>query len=242
MSTTSNAIIERLRNHQCHPDTYPKSRRAAVLICLTPGPSGDLSVLLTLRSSTLRSHPNEVALPGGNAQQELSNFIVHKLTKLWRLLGRADDTDESLIATAVYWAYYLDHLNIVVANELHLLVQRSWRRDWIIPVTAHIHHDTPSVCIAAPIDRDTDRVCDECRCCLCGKDEPWWSECCIHSTAFPLLVILQLQLPWRGMVRTNVATPFIRGAASTQCHQRTRVPCDWIHGSCPPTLCNDRNW
>jgi hypothetical protein len=69
MTNIVNEIIERLRIHQCHPDTYPKVRRGAVLICLNPMPSGEFGVLLTLRASTLRTHPNEVCLPGGNANQ-----------------------------------------------------------------------------------------------------------------------------------------------------------------------------
>ncbi|KAI8578592.1 hypothetical protein K450DRAFT_246591 [Umbelopsis ramanniana AG] len=78
MTDQQNEIIARLQNHTCHPDTYPNMRRGAVLICFAPEPSGELGVILTLRASTLRTHPNEVCLPG----------------------GKADDVDESLIATA----------------------------------------------------------------------------------------------------------------------------------------------
>ncbi|KAL7267720.1 8-oxo-dGTP diphosphatase [Rhizina undulata] len=54
-----------------HPRTaylaLPTSSRAAVLVLLFADPSGDLMVLLTLRSAMLRSFAGQVALPGGKA-------------------------------------------------------------------------------------------------------------------------------------------------------------------------------
>lgn len=76
MTDQEHEIIARLRKHQCHPDTYPNIRRAAVLICLTTEPSGELGVILTLRASTLRTHPNEVCLPGGNVNKFLNFLLV----------------------------------------------------------------------------------------------------------------------------------------------------------------------
>jgi len=40
-------------------------RRAAVLVLLAPGPHGEARVVVTVRSSALRHHPGECALPGG---------------------------------------------------------------------------------------------------------------------------------------------------------------------------------
>ncbi|GAA5821574.1 hypothetical protein JCM11251_000914 [Rhodosporidiobolus azoricus] len=44
---------------------FPKNRLAAVLVLLHLNPLGELSVTLTTRSKTMRSHPGETALPGG---------------------------------------------------------------------------------------------------------------------------------------------------------------------------------
>ncbi|XP_020239690.1 nudix hydrolase 15, mitochondrial [Cajanus cajan] len=46
-----------------------RPNRAGVLICLFEGDDGDLRVILTKRSSKLSTHPGEVALPGGKAEE-----------------------------------------------------------------------------------------------------------------------------------------------------------------------------
>lgn len=56
----------------------PSSKLAAVLVLLYER-AGDLRVLLTTRSKTLRSHPGQTALPG----------------------GKVDDTDDDVLSTAV---------------------------------------------------------------------------------------------------------------------------------------------
>ena len=56
-----------------------KTRRAAVLVLLYEKPGEGVRVLLTTRAKTLRTHPGQTALPG----------------------GRMDDTDASIIETAV---------------------------------------------------------------------------------------------------------------------------------------------
>ncbi|KAK4740629.1 hypothetical protein SAY87_024217 [Trapa incisa] len=50
-----------------------RPKRAAVLICLFEGDAGDLRVILTKRSSTLSTHPGEVALPGGKWEPQDKN-------------------------------------------------------------------------------------------------------------------------------------------------------------------------
>ncbi|KAL6991170.1 Nudix hydrolase 15, mitochondrial [Sarracenia purpurea var. burkii] len=46
-----------------------RPQRAAVLICLFEGDSGDLRVILTKRSSRLSTHSGEVSLPGGKTEE-----------------------------------------------------------------------------------------------------------------------------------------------------------------------------
>ncbi|KAB8670382.1 hypothetical protein FH972_026295 [Carpinus fangiana] len=64
------AAIARLRSYVPPPATWhslPLSRRAAVLILLFADKKGDLRVVLTMRSSTLKSYAGQAALPGGKA-------------------------------------------------------------------------------------------------------------------------------------------------------------------------------
>ncbi|KAI0671944.1 NUDIX hydrolase domain-like protein [Trametes maxima] len=59
--------IERLRRHQPEEvdlSGYPSAKLAAVLVLLYEK-AGELRVLLTTRSKSLRAHPGQVALPGG---------------------------------------------------------------------------------------------------------------------------------------------------------------------------------
>ncbi|KAK1284887.1 hypothetical protein QJS10_CPB20g01961 [Acorus calamus] len=46
-----------------------RPKRAAVLICLYEGESGEFRVILTKRSSNLSTHSGEVSLPGGKAEE-----------------------------------------------------------------------------------------------------------------------------------------------------------------------------
>ncbi|KDR84421.1 hypothetical protein GALMADRAFT_111732 [Galerina marginata CBS 339.88] len=49
---------------------YPRSRSAAVLVALFVGRQGDLYVLLSRRSSTLRTYAGDTSLPGGRVDPE----------------------------------------------------------------------------------------------------------------------------------------------------------------------------
>jgi peroxisomal coenzyme A diphosphatase NUDT7 len=57
-------------------DEVPWSRRAAVLILLFADPYGSLRVVLTMRSSTLRSYSGHAALPGGKAEEGETAFTT----------------------------------------------------------------------------------------------------------------------------------------------------------------------
>ncbi|KAG0692068.1 hypothetical protein DFH29DRAFT_1009454 [Suillus ampliporus] len=81
LTPKSRACIERLRTCQLdRPDLsrQPTCKLAAVLVLLYEQ-AGELRVLLTTRSKSLRAHPGQTALPG----------------------GKADEGDESLVWTAL---------------------------------------------------------------------------------------------------------------------------------------------
>lgn len=67
---SSQQVLARLRAYTPPPTQYyncPLSRRAAVLIVLFPDRHGNLKVVLTMRSASLRNYAGQAALPGGKA-------------------------------------------------------------------------------------------------------------------------------------------------------------------------------
>ncbi|KAI7301080.1 hypothetical protein KC326_g9225 [Hortaea werneckii] len=70
LSPASKRAIANLRAFKPPPTNYykcPLTRRAAVLILLFADRAGDLRVVLTIRSSTLKNYSGQAALPGGKA-------------------------------------------------------------------------------------------------------------------------------------------------------------------------------
>ncbi|KAF8967487.1 NUDIX hydrolase domain-like protein [Flammula alnicola] len=53
-----------------HKLAFPRTKRAAVLVALFVGRQGDLYVLLSRRSATLRTYAGDTSLPGGKADPE----------------------------------------------------------------------------------------------------------------------------------------------------------------------------
>ncbi|SMQ50899.1 unnamed protein product [Zymoseptoria tritici ST99CH_1A5] len=70
LTPASKKAIANLRAFAGPPTNYfrcPLTRRAAVLILLFADKRGDLRVILTIRSATLKSYAGQAALPGGKA-------------------------------------------------------------------------------------------------------------------------------------------------------------------------------
>ncbi|KAF1840553.1 uncharacterized protein K460DRAFT_371753 [Cucurbitaria berberidis CBS 394.84] len=70
LSQSSVQALNRLRTYTPPPTQWhncPLTRRAAVLILLFPDRHGELKVVLTMRSTKLRSYAGQAALPGGKA-------------------------------------------------------------------------------------------------------------------------------------------------------------------------------
>ena len=74
----SQAALSRLRLHVPTPEPCPNEvpayRRAAVLIGLFQGRNGELYVILSQRSTGLRSHAGDTALPGGRFETKDSSL------------------------------------------------------------------------------------------------------------------------------------------------------------------------
>ena len=65
---------------------YPFSKFAAVLLILFEGARGELEVIVTTRSSKLRSHGGQTAFPGGKADFGEPNPVVTAVSILYYLI------------------------------------------------------------------------------------------------------------------------------------------------------------
>ena len=77
--TNPKEVLARLRGYIPPATSWasmPLSRRAAVLILLFADPHGSLRVVLTMRSSTLKSYSGQAALPGGKAEEGETAFMT----------------------------------------------------------------------------------------------------------------------------------------------------------------------
>ncbi|KAG2076615.1 hypothetical protein BDR04DRAFT_1149064 [Suillus decipiens] len=86
LTPKSRACIKRLNTCQLdRPDLsrQPTSKLAAVLVLLYEQ-AGELRVLLTTRSKSLRAHPGQTALPGGKADEEDESLV-------WTALREANE-------------------------------------------------------------------------------------------------------------------------------------------------------
>ncbi|KAJ1307668.1 hypothetical protein OPQ81_001761 [Rhizoctonia solani] len=110
---------------------FPTNRRAAVLVLLFVR-DGHIRVLLTTRSKSLRSHPGQVALPGGRCDPDDGSMVdtalreaheevglayghphVHILTTLPPFLSQF----RLLVTPVVGWATSPDFMQELKANE-----------------------------------------------------------------------------------------------------------------------------
>ncbi|KAF5369693.1 hypothetical protein D9615_010148 [Tricholomella constricta] len=72
LSQQSKQCLRNLVSYQCpnYKIPFPRGRSAAVLVALFVGRMGDLYVLLSRRSATLRTYAGDTSLPGGKADPE----------------------------------------------------------------------------------------------------------------------------------------------------------------------------
>lgn len=59
--------LENLKNYPQQVDSFLSSKRSAVLIALLANSKGDLEVILTVRSTSLRTNAGDSAFPGGTS-------------------------------------------------------------------------------------------------------------------------------------------------------------------------------
>jgi len=97
LSPASSQALARLRAYvPPSPSVYhslPVTRRAAVLVLLFADRRGDLQVVLTLRSSKLRTFAGQVALPGGKADYLSETPVQTARREAWEEIGLPLDSN-----------------------------------------------------------------------------------------------------------------------------------------------------
>ncbi|KAI0315561.1 NUDIX hydrolase domain-like protein [Amylostereum chailletii] len=116
LTDRSRTCIQRLHDYQpelrADLSFYPLNKRAAVLVLLYER-AGELRVLLTTRSKTLRAHPGQTALPG----------------------GKVDEADEDVIETACREAHEEVGLPLHSPHVHHVCILRPFLSAYKLLVT-----------------------------------------------------------------------------------------------------------
>ncbi|KAF8931259.1 NUDIX hydrolase domain-like protein [Dissophora ornata] len=68
--------LQNLKNNPPSVDNFQTSKRSAVLVALMANSEGDLEVILTVRSSSLRTNAGDSAFPGGKVDPEDVDLIA----------------------------------------------------------------------------------------------------------------------------------------------------------------------
>ncbi|CAH8380900.1 unnamed protein product [Eruca vesicaria subsp. sativa] len=109
-------LIQRFQDYKSHHNLqhFP-AKSSAVLVCIYQEQGGDgneLRVILTKRSSTLSSHPGEVALPGGKRDQEDADDIATALREAHEEIG----LDPSLVTVVSVLQPFVNKVKIEVKH------------------------------------------------------------------------------------------------------------------------------
>ncbi|KAI8591928.1 NUDIX hydrolase domain-like protein [Geranomyces variabilis] len=100
--------IQRLRAYTPPDDVYGTEKRAAVLVGLVVDPeTRRLEVWLTLRSSELRKHGGEVALPGGRQEGSDADLVATALRESEEEIGLDRDAVESVTCLKPFLSRFL---------------------------------------------------------------------------------------------------------------------------------------
>ncbi|KAH9433804.1 hypothetical protein MCOR27_003774 [Pyricularia oryzae] len=113
LNKRSLAAIARLRAYQSPPfplwDRLPATRRAAVLVLLYADRAGDLRVVITMRSATLRNFSGQAAFPGGKADSVDESPYQIARREAWEEIGLPMDDSKIPAPFVIENLCYLPH-------------------------------------------------------------------------------------------------------------------------------------
>ncbi|KLU87716.1 NUDIX domain-containing protein [Magnaporthiopsis poae ATCC 64411] len=113
LNEVSLAAVARLRSYRppAFPlwDRLPVNRRAAVLILLYADRLGDLRVVITMRSATLRSFSGQAAFPGGKADSVDETPYQVAQREAWEEIGLPMDDSKIPAPFTIEQLCYLPH-------------------------------------------------------------------------------------------------------------------------------------
>ncbi|KAF9428616.1 hypothetical protein BGZ94_001737 [Podila epigama] len=124
MNKKSAAAIERLRQFPTVIDAFKTDKRSAVLVPLVANPTtGDLEVILTVRSSNLRTNAGDVAFPGGKRDPEDVDLIATAKREALEEIGLPYSASEHLTTLSPVLSRHLQVVTPIVAFCPHLTPQ-----------------------------------------------------------------------------------------------------------------------
>ncbi|PCH42650.1 hypothetical protein WOLCODRAFT_163945 [Wolfiporia cocos MD-104 SS10] len=119
LSPKSRLCIERLESHRVEQVNLSNQSRLAAVLILLYEKAGELNVLLTTRSKSLRAHPGETALPGGKVDENDANAIETAYREANEEVGLPRDCAD--IRTVCILRPFLSNRKVVVRPVVALL-------------------------------------------------------------------------------------------------------------------------
>ncbi|KAF9377267.1 hypothetical protein CPB97_010302 [Podila verticillata] len=124
MNKKSVAALRNLKNFPPAGDDFESTKRSAVLVPLVLNPStGNLEVILTVRSSNLRTNAGDVAFPGGKHDPEDTDLITTAKREAFEEVGLPLDASEHLTTLYPVLSRHFQVVTPVIAFCTHLTTE-----------------------------------------------------------------------------------------------------------------------
>ncbi|KAJ7099973.1 NUDIX hydrolase domain-like protein [Mycena belliarum] len=184
LSPTSRAVIARLTSHDWDPpdlSAFEKSRLAAVLVLLYEE-VGELRVLLTTRSKTLRTHAGQTAFPGGRADEADSDLVQTAYREAHEEVGLP--LDSLKIHTLATLPPFVSLYKLVVTPVIALLTDAS------IISTLKAAEDEVAHIFSHPLEAILDPSIAQKEALASHGTEDWIYDTDLHSTTDSVVFVL----------------------------------------------------